>query len=218
MGGPENRLLSFDHNPNNDGDDFEGYELYYKLYTDDQTQRIDADINFIEATPRQPGPSRLVTRGFVRAAAVRELESSDPDSFSIVSSDQPPHLPTDPTGASIEYRMDLQDPPTADANEDVFVSWIQGGERKRGFRRRSDENAFSSDPTELKSFWNRQAYAPDDWDIVRMNLNQEIQSGTPERMSIVWYVLSYGIDGTSFAGYYSEPLRLDSAELVLRTP
>lgn len=222
---PENRVLTFEHNPANDGDDFEGYDLYYKLYTQDQTELIESDANFIETTPRQPGPSRLVTRGFVRAVAVREQEFSDPQTFTTLTSDRPPHIPTEPTGSSIEYQLDLQSPLDAAPTEDVFVSWSQGGERRRGFRRRSaGDDEFPADPTELKSFWNREAYTSNattndgNWDLERMNLSGQFESGVPDRLSIVWYVLSYGIDGTSFAGYYSEPLRLDSAELVLRTP
>lgn len=217
-GSPENRILTFSHNPNNDDDDFQGYELYYKLYTDDQSQLIDTDTDFIEATPRQPGPSRLITRGFVRAAAVRELTSVSPDTFSTLTSDRPPHIPTDPTGATIEYRLDVRDRPNADPDADIFLSWTQGGEQRRGFRRRSDDNAFTADPTELKSFWNRSEYASDDWDISRMGLSDEIESETPARFNVVWYVLSYGIDGTSFNSYYSEPLRLSPAVLVLRDP
>ncbi len=218
-GSPENRVLTFSHNPNNDGDDFQGYELYYKLYTDDQSQLIDADTNFIEATPQQPGPSRLITRGFVRAAAVRELQSLDPETFSPLTSDRPPHIPTDPTGAPIEYEIDLEDRTNADPDEDVFLFWTQGGEQRRGFRRRSDDNAFTADPTELKSFWNRSEYSPDDWDIARMGLSDEIEAEPqPDKFSIVWYVLSYGIDATTFGSYYSEPLRLSPAVIVLRNP
>jgi hypothetical protein len=155
---------------------------------------------------------------------VRELESSGSGSFEPIQSDQPPHIPTDPTGSSIEYQIDLQSPFGADPDEDVLVSWSQGGEQQRGFRRRNvDTREFPADLTRLKSFWNRNAYAydssdTDNRDIEQMNLADELESEVPDRLSIVWYVLSYGIDGTSFAGYYSEPLRLEPAVLELRTP
>ncbi len=222
----ENFILTFQHNSVNDGDDFQGYDLYYKFYTEDQTQLIDSDSNFIEATPRQPGPNRLLSRGFVRAAAVREWDQTQA-SFAVVSSDRPPHVPTDPTSSSIEYRLDLrsvtEDGPTnPDAEADVILSWTQGGEQRRGFRRRSSEDAFSSDPTELKSFWNRRDYLPPeddtDYDLAQMGLQDEFESGAPDRIRVVWYVLSYGIDAATLQGYYSEPLRLIPAELVLRDP
>ncbi|MEX2444542.1 MAG: hypothetical protein WD492_13125 [Alkalispirochaeta sp.] len=219
-----NRILTFSHNTHNDGDDFQGYELYYKLYTEDQADLRDADVSGIETTPRQPGRALMESYGFVRAVAVRESAPSDPDSLRVITSDLPPHIPTEPTDSAIEYRIDLRSPLTADSDEDIFVRWTQGGERKRGFRRRSD-NRFSN-PDELKSFWNRAAYSAGDpeneddqtdYDIAQMGLRDEIvESGTPDTFEIVWFVLSYGIDGTTLQGYYSEPLRLQSAQLQLR--
>ncbi len=222
----ENFILTFQHSSDNDGDDFQGYDLYYKFYTVDQASLIDSDSNFIETTPRQPGPNRLLNRGFVRAAAVRTWDLSQ-ETFSVISSDRPPHIPTDPTTTSIEYQLDLRSFPedettNPDAEADVIVSWTQGGEQRRGFRRRSTDDAFSSDPTALKSFWNRSAYSITgdavDYDLAQMGLRDEFESGAPDRIRIVWYVLSYGIDATSLQGYYSEPLRLPTAELVLRDP
>jgi len=224
----ENFVLTFQHSSNNDGDDFQGYDLYYKLYTEDQTQLIDSDSNFIETTPRQPGPSRLINRGFVRAAAVREKAPSQ-DSYQVLTSDRSPHIPTEPTDSPIEYRIDVRSFPeetNPDADTDIIVSWNQGGERRRGFRRRSTDDAFSSDPTALQAFWNRAAYAyttetAEDtvpYDLRQMGLQSEFESEVPERIRIVWYVLSYGIDPTSLQGYYSEPLRLTPAELILRDP
>ena len=69
-GNPENRILTFQHNPANDIDDFRGYEIYYKLYYEDSTA-VASDESFIEATPRRVGPGRLEARNFSRVAPTR---------------------------------------------------------------------------------------------------------------------------------------------------
>lgn len=218
----ENRILTFDHNTENAGDDFQGYELYYKLYDVGNITDIDADSNYISSGDGEPGPGRLEQRGFVRAVAVTERGFDDPYPVNdILQGDDLPHLPTDPTTSSVEYRIDLSDPLNADPDSDVIVTWSAAGGRARGFRRRSRRTDFGSDPTvTLDSFWDASGYDAADYDIVEMGLEDAVAGddsgdGTPDRFEIVFYALAYGIDGTTFTGYYSVPLRLEEAEIVL---
>jgi hypothetical protein len=65
---PGLQILTFDHNPNNDFDDFKGYDLYYKLYPpagSAASSSISADESYIETSPLDTGPWRLQARGFV---------------------------------------------------------------------------------------------------------------------------------------------------------
>jgi hypothetical protein len=214
----ENTPLTFEHNPENDIDDFRGYDLYYKLYLDSQTDEIAADASFIDSTPTQPGPSRLTQRGFVRAVAATERNAADRTTVeTLLTGDGIPHLPTAPTATPIEYLIDLTGTLGDDPDADVVVSWEAEGGRARGFRRRSTAGDFGADPqSSLAGFWNRSTYLSTDWDLRQMNLAQTVATETPDRLVIIWYVLAYGIQGTDFSGYYSEPLRLDRALIVLR--
>jgi len=214
----ENRALTFEHNPANDIDDFRGYDLYYKFYLDSQSDEITADTSFIDTTPTQPGPSRLTQRGFVRAIAVTERDTATRGIVeSVLTGDGIPHLPTSPTATPLEYLIDLTSTLGDDPDADVVVSWEAGGGRARGFRRRSISGDFGADPqSSLAGFWNRSTYRSFDWDLRQMNLGQTLEEDPPDRLVIIWYVLAYGIEGTDFSGYYSEPLRLDRAVIVLR--
>ncbi len=67
----EGTVIRFRHaSDNDDVDEFRGYELYYKFYTDDGDQLIDdqfqADDDFIRDSPRSPNPNRLRQRGYRR--------------------------------------------------------------------------------------------------------------------------------------------------------
>ena len=216
----ETRRLLFDHNQNNDVDDFRGYELYYKLYEVSATAALQADENFISTTPVEPGPSRLQQRGFVRAAVVtvRDASNDPPTVSGTTGDDQPPTVPTDPTGALITYTIDLSQRPadgTSIDNADVIVAWTESGGRAIGIRRRSAQSATTPDFRDsFDSFWNAASYDSDDYDVQQMGLEDLVDSGPVDRLVTIWYALSYGIDGTSFSGYYSEPLRLDQAVIV----
>lgn len=221
-GSSDNAILYFDHNPSNDIDDFKGYELFYKFYTRDQRTQIDDDANEIASDTGAPNPRLLSRHGFVRAVAVSESGPADPDSLRDINTDQKPHLPTPPTTTEITYEIDLQID-NRNSDQDVYVSWNQGGEKARGFRRRNTpegEEPTFSDPTDTPSFWNPDTYTPEDEDIKKMGLSEELESGIPDSFYIVWYVMSYGIDGrTLSANLYSEPLRLefpDTTILVIR--
>ena len=214
-------VLTFEHNPSNDIDDFRGYELYYKIYADESDPAIQTDEQAIAATPVSPGPARLEQRGFVRAVVVTERSDAGPvyaisgDRFG----DDIPHLETSPTSTAISYEINLRDIPDDGISldrQDIVVSWSQGGGTARGLRRRSERDGFTGGRTsELDSFWNRSAYDADDWDVERMNLQPAIDAsaGLTGRIVIVWYALAYGIDATDFSGYYSEALRLREAIL-----
>lgn len=212
-------ILSFQHNTENDQDDFRGYDLYYKIYADEDDAAIAADEQAIAATPQSPGPARLEQRGFVRAVVVTERDSSG-QPFSITSDvfgDPLPHLPTSPTASSISYRLNLRDVPSdgvALDRQDLVMTWDQGSGQGRGLRRRSQGSGFSGGRTSaLASFWDRAGYQSADWDVQRMNLSSAVSAGLPDRIVIVCYALAYGIDGTDFSGYYSTPLRLREAIL-----
>ncbi len=226
-GNEENRILTFEHSSGNDGGGFQGYELYYKLYELGGTA-ITSDESFIESTPREPGPSRLQQRNFVRAVAVTVRSGVDLSITSEIVGEEarPPHLPTDPTSSSIQYSIDLRDPFQRDAGSpdqddfpeaEVIVSWNQSGQQVRGFRRRNTDQDGPTDPrTVFEGFWHASGYSSDDFDVGRMQL--DLTAGSPDQLTVVWYVLSYGIDETDFSQFYSEPLRLEPARLTLDDP
>ena len=70
----EGTVIRFAHASDNDNvDEFRGYELYYKFYTDDDDRLIvdqfQADDDFIRDSPRSPNPNRLRQRGYRRIRA-----------------------------------------------------------------------------------------------------------------------------------------------------
>ncbi len=233
LNSPGQQVLSFTHNPDNNVDDFRGYVLYYKLYppTDSPlSSSIESDRDFIEATPRDTGPRRLQTRGFRRLVSVTNRDGNSDAILEYIDSDPDLHLPLDPTGTPIVFELDLRQPSlrnegsvdTVAENTEIVVTWNQGGEKSRGFRRRSTtESSESTLPQDRwEGFWYADGYDAGDPDIYRALYEGETFDVITDpnyngELTIVLYVLTYATDATTFRPYYSEPLRLPEATLVV---
>jgi len=217
-----NPILTFEHNPENAVDDFRGYDLYYKLYLLSQEDEIANDSEIIDSEPAPPGPSRLISRGFVRPVAVSERDASGTETNEILTDDGVPHLPTTPSESPIDFRIDLRTGGDigADPDADVIVAWDDRGGKARGFRRRSSNN-FGADPqNDLDSFWERAGYGLEndevvDYDLPEMGFTPELLATPPDRLIIIWYALAVA-DTVEGGIYWSEPLRLPRAEIFLR--
>jgi hypothetical protein len=88
----------------------------------------------------------------------------------------------------------------------------------RGFRRRNSNVSGASRPDELyDSFWFASGYDPSDIDISRMFSGTTFDLGGDfnDQLTIVIYAIAYGVDGSDFQPYYSEPLRLSEATVVV---
>lgn len=212
----ENYILGFTHNGDNDGDDFRGYELYYKLY-EENDGTIDSDEEEIAETPRETGPGRLEANDFVRIAPTRLwIDGGAPIT---ITDDSAPLLPLSPTGTAVQFSLDLRSPDTRnldDADTHIVVSWTDGDEeRQLELRRRSISPNSVSDPLDdYQGFWDGPSYLTNDYDTSRMFGDSNPLPEQPGRLVIVIYVIAYGIDANDFNPYYSEPVRLEPAVLV----
>lgn len=221
LGPPTARRLYFSHNSDNDIDDFEGYDVWYKLYaTDGNGEALLAnDEAFIESTPRPPGSGRLQTRGFRRAIAIKRNSNGTPSRFD----DNAPHIQVGRTDSAIVFELDLRPPvsrpdpvPSPDQAEIVVIR-TDSGSYLSGLRRRNTSATTVTDPlgeSGFHTFWNPARYASADLDVYTGLL----QSGgeTPGDLIFVLYVISVGLDrsGATFSRFYSEPVRLDSAQIT----
>lgn len=211
----ENYTLRFQHDGENDGDDFRGYELYYKLYYPGDPS-ITNDETYIEATPKVAGPGRLEARQFLRLAPTR-MATNDGTPIT-VSDDAAPLIDLAPTGTAVEFALDLQSPDTRgidDAQTHIVAEWSAGADAFRlELRRRSTQLSFVSNPLDdYAGFWDASAYLDGDYDVSQMLASQALPMPVGN-LRIVIYVLAYGIDANDFNPYYSEPVRLEPAVLV----
>jgi len=222
---PGLQILTFDHNRDNDFDDFKGYDLYYKLYPPAGSavdSSLRSDESYIETVPKDTGPWRLQARGFMRLVPVTN-RAGDPDAIlSVIQGDVIPSLPLDPTDNGITFALDLREPQNrpsgsvdrSASDADLVVSWSAGGVAARGFRRRSTTGS-SSQPTDyFDGFWYGPGYATTDYDISRMFGSSFDLDAFNDQITVVIYAVTYGRD-TNFQPYYSEPLRLREATIVV---
>lgn len=225
---PGQQILTFDHNPNNDFDDFKGYDVYYKLYPPPSSaaaSSLSSDESYIEDSPKDTGPSRLQARGFLRLVPVTNRDSTGNTVTSLITTDSPPSIPLSPTGSTITFFVDIREPasrPSASVDTtaeetEIVISWSDSGPTYRGFRRRSTTNTGVSQPDdEFDGFWDGGSYATSDNDIARMfSAGSFDLSEFNDSITIVLYAITYGVDGTDFRPYYSEPLRLREATIVV---
>lgn len=225
---PGQQILTFDHNPNNDFDDFKGYDVYYKLYPPPSSAAVSSltsDESYIEDSPKDAGPGRLQARGFLRLVPVTNRTSAGNAIASLITTDNPPSLPLDPTDSTITFTLDVREPasrPSGSVDEtaqetEIVVTWNDSGTTVRGFRRRSTTNTGVSRPdNEYDSFWYGSAYATSDNDIARMFSSGSFDlTEFNDSMTLVLYAITYGVDGSDFRPYYSEPLRLQEATIVV---
>ncbi|MFW6228395.1 MAG: hypothetical protein ACOC2V_02955 [Alkalispirochaeta sp.] len=222
---PGLQILTFDHNRNNDFDDFKGYDLYYKLYPPAGSvvdSSISGDESYIETVPKDTGPGRLQERGFMRLVPVTNRAGEPESILSTIEGDSIPSIPFAPTDEGITFSLDLREPPNRpdgsvdrDAEEaDLVVSWGDGGTSARGFRRRSATGSSSQPTAYFDGFWYGPGYDLNDYDISRMFGSSFDLDAFNNQITLVIYAVTYGVD-TDFQPYYSEPLRLREATIVV---
>ena len=208
----ENYILSFRHNSSNDIDDFRGYEIYYKLYEID-SKLIAQDETYISNTPVSPGIARLTTRNFLRLASIHSTTGEEKKS---ITEDAFPHVAISPTGTEIEVKLDVRSTESrniAGESANIVASWSQGASQIIEFRRRTSTKK-SDDREKWKGFWDRNGYQQGDTDIRKMFSKIPVLSDDNAKLQIVFYIISYGIDGKNFNVYYSTPLRLEPVTIT----
>lgn len=221
VGSEQNRILFFQHNPANDFSDFEGYDIWYKLYptNDSGRQQQETDESAIEATPLAPGSGRLQNRGFRRIVALRRDAAGELTRFD----DASPSVPLTPTSSRVQFELDLRppfsrpdDPPSATAeitvtrtDTEAVLSWM----RRRNTR--ADAVTEPEGDDGFFSFWNSDGYRSGQTDVYNALLLNFVDP-TPDNLTIILYVITVGLDRSraSFSRFYSEPLRLFEAEIL----
>jgi hypothetical protein len=193
--------ITFLHNENdNDTDEFEGYDLYYKLYEDSLSgcQPGDAcadDRAYILQDPVPTGPSRLLGRDYRRMVpgntpgATPNLEISNGNK-----------------GDEFEVLLDMAE--GAETGQTAIVAdWPDGPiELNRGVPR----VGFN----EYKSFLLRDHYENNDDDVDHMDNGDDIQQViTDGNLYTAVYALGYGIDPGSLQALYSEPVFLGYVQI-----
>jgi hypothetical protein len=196
--------ITFLHNDNeNDTDEFEGYELYYKIYEDSDSGcqsgedcRNDRDYVLNELV--QTGPARLLGRAFRR----------------MVQGNSPGEVPNIPVSAGqknkeFEVLIDLfaED---GGPQRTAEATWPDGpAELNRNVTR-------AGNPSQYKNFLDRGEYADDDDDLTAVSGSiQTVISNGNLYMSV--YALGYGIDPASLQPLYSEPVFLGYVRLDPKT-
>ena len=174
----ETRFI-FDHNTSNSGNDFLGYELYYKFYTLDQESTRQSDVSAIEGTT-VPGTSTLVSRGYRR---IRRPGGERP----VIGID-PADKPSD-----ITITIDMAANPYPEVYLDIYApAWVDDLVREV-----VEEG--QTDPIE-KGFL--------DIDIVEgdSDVPSSYVNGTSIDMAV--FVIAYGIDAGDLREIYSGPTYL----------
>lgn len=195
----ETARITFLHNENdNNTDEFEGYELYYRLYEDTlgtgcgENPDCEADFDYILNNPVQTGPSRLLGRDYRR----------------IVFNDAPgeiPNIPVSNGNKGTEFEVDID--MTADGLQTAVVAdWPDGPvQLNRGLPTQGNPGIY-------KSFLVRDEYANDDEDVDHMpsDISDVIAN---DNLYASVYALGYGIDPGSLQALYSEPVFLGYVRL-----
>ncbi len=189
---PESGELVFVHQTENgEGaprDSFRGYDLFYKLYenTNEVSQLVEDDINFITDDPAEPGTTRILARNFLRLYP----EAS-------------PLIPISPDAGAIEIVIDVVSPPIGQ-NKEMTIRWPSGSATETVTIRRASSAEGTGKPIEFEDaewFWSNDRYTSSDYDV------QKSIGTLPEGVDsvvVLFCVLAYGVDGT-FKPFYSEP-------------
>ena len=194
------RTVRFQHAGNgNDSDDFLGYELYYKLYTEgDRQAEIDRRRVNTDLPPTESGLTGLGFRRFVVLDNTTTLAN------------ERPHIGTREfdRSAAVVFSVDLRDPSVSNVN-DITVSWTNAaGTPVTKLMRRNHTNSAVRNPGDVLSFWTTADYE---------NSHSDYRFGpTPRRLTILVAVLGYGIAPDTLNQVFSRPLALDPSTLVIR--
>lgn len=188
--------ISFLHNDeDNDTDEFEGYDLYYKLYedTDGADQCGDnadcaSDADYILNDPVQTGPSRLLGRDYRRMVpgntpgAVPNIEVSNGNK-----------------GDEFEVTLDMS-VLGAETQTAVVADWPDGPVELNRDVPVPGENRY-------KSFLTATDYADTDDDVGHIDtpIGDVISD---DNLYATVYALGYGVDPGSLQALYSEPVFL----------
>lgn len=194
------RTVRFKHDNNgNNTEDFFGYELYYKLYTEgDRQAALDRRRVNTDLPPTQSGLTGLGFRRFVVLDTATKL------------GDERPHIATREfdRAAAVVFSIDLRDPSVSSVN-DITVSWTNAaGTSVTKLLRRNHTNSVIRKPDDVPSFWTTADYS---------NSHNDYSFGpTPRRLTILVAVLGYGIAPDTLNQVFSRPLALDPSTLVIR--
>ncbi|NBB91184.1 MAG: hypothetical protein GVY23_08255 [Spirochaetes bacterium] len=184
--------IKFLHNENdNDTDEFRGYDLYYKLYEDEDglCEAGDAcrgDRDSILSNPVQTGPSRLLTRAYRR----------------LVPENSPGQIPNVPVSNSIK------------ANEFTVDIDLTGGGASNAFTATWPDatvtlNRRVAQGGTYKRFLDGGSYEDEDDDVDHSAITADISDViNDDKLYLAVYALGYGVDPGSLQALYSEPVYL----------
>lgn len=200
LGTIADRTVRFEHDASsNNFDDFLGYELYYKLYTEADPQADLDRENINDNLP--PTESGLTGLGFRRFVAL--------DNDTVLANDRP-HISTSDfdRSASVVFSVNLRDPVVIGGVDDITVSWTNASSVTVTKQlRRNHTNSVILNPADALSFWDPADY---------LDAHQDYSFGAnPSRLTIVVAVFSYGISPSDLSQVFSEPLALDPSTLVM---
>lgn len=209
----ETARITFTHNDTeNDTDEFEGYDLYYKLYRDeeagcDEGEPCDEDRAYILDEPVRTGPNRLLGRSYLRM-----IYEPSPGEI--------PNIPVSDILKSDEFDVTLDLFSGSDeAQIDVIASW---GSDERALKRNvvSEQTAANV----YKSFLDVRDYDDEDEDLQELlDSEDDVVETTIEdvinndNLYISVYALGFGTDPGSLQSLYSEPVFLGYVRIDPRT-
>jgi hypothetical protein len=185
--------ITFLHNENdNDTDEFKGYDLYYKLYEDEDElwgcepgDPCRNDRDYILNDPVQTGPSRLLGREYRRLV---------PEN----SPGQTPNIPVSNGIKGNEFVVEIDltgGEPTTNA---FIVTWPDDT---------TTVNRGVSQGGTYKRFLDGAAYENTDADVTHISADIS-QVISDNNLYISVYALGYGVDPGSLQALYSEPVYL----------
>ncbi len=203
---PRGNTLGFRHDTENDNEDFQGYELYYKIYNANDTSSIDGDRSFIEGADT-PGTGRLTSREFLRMV---RTDSGAPSGNGL---DDPPMLPVssgrrdDPFEVAVDFSQ---------AASTVVVTNPGESEEEVRLYRQSvlipEQSAESFDlfldPAGFQ--YTTPGESGNDADLELML--DEPYDPVIQYRTTVW-AIAYGVDATDFQRIYSLPVYLGIVDL-----
>lgn len=214
----------FAHNPENTGADFQGYDLWYRIYREDDQDVMRGDTDAIEREPVPPGISRLEARRFRRVAAFRPGE----ELFNPIL----PAVPLAPSATrGIEFFLDFGANTSQDIspeNLEILVrreSTQSNGDEESPvistLRRRNIDDPPSSERSVFAGFWDRASYlqagetesdgeggSGTTQDIHFEVPSPEEQPDFPGDLRVILYAIAVGTDPSSLTRIYSEPRRI----------
>ncbi len=214
---PEAGRGFFSHNTANTMDEFRGYDIWYKIYPDDESghARATQDSDALKSDTIGVGISPLQVRGFSRVISYDRAVPTSYDRTAIT-------LPVNNLANSQNYEVDFTEAnnaasvPSELATSDILLRFDAAGTLNRGLRRRNLD-IFASEPGSHASFWDNSKYkdavsVPQEAaDLVPSNWREAIKNHAGDsnpRFLILLYIISVGTDSRSLTPIYSEPRQI----------